>query len=136
MSNYGKILEIYETNDFSCKFKNYNDHFDGYIIETENDKIQIGISNEHQCCENWGYLSSNDNLKDFVGAELISVNVVDKGLKIYDIGRSHLNEDEAIFINLETSKGTLQLAVYNEHNGFYGHNVIIKSKSLNEETYL
>ena len=49
---------------------------------------------------------------------------------------SILDKEEVMFINIETSKGTLQFAVYNCHNGYYGHAVKVISEQLNVETYL
>jgi hypothetical protein len=50
--------------------------------------------------------------------------------------RTRLDSDEecknVYFITFETSNGTLQLAVYNEHNGYYGHNCYIKSNLMTE----
>lgn len=39
-----------------------------------------------------------------------------------------LYEGEAMFINFETSKGTLQFTLYNSHNGYYGHTAKVISK--------
>lgn len=44
---------------------------------------------------------------------------------IYDI-------DGVMFINIETTKGFLQFVVYNEHNGYYGHSVLLVSKYGNK----
>jgi hypothetical protein len=32
------------------------------------------------------------------------------------------------FVDFETSKGVFQLTVYNRHNGYYGHDILIESK--------
>lgn len=40
---------------------------------------------------------------------------------------------ECVFIDFETSKGKLQFVLYNDHNGYYGHYVTIKSNQLNIE---
>lgn len=65
-------------------------------------------------------MSSDDDFSEYIGSELLCVDVVDKALnKKTDID---IYEGGIIFLNLETSNGTLQFAVYNEHNGYYGHN--------------
>ena len=61
----------------------------------------------------------------FVGADLISVEVVDtalntKKLKEADISVSY---GGIMFVNFVTSKGVMQFVLYNEHNGYYGHDV-------------
>ena len=125
----GKIVKIQECYDFESD-QNNRSKFDGYIITTDSDTIKIGISNYQQCCESWGYLSSEDNLEKFIGSNLNDILVVDKALKVYQPFRE-ISEDDAIFVNLLTNRGTLQFVVYNEHNGFYGHRVIVESKTFN-----
>lgn len=112
----------------------YSNTYDGYEIKTNKQLIQILINNGQNCCEQWGYLSSNDNLSEFEGAELKEIIQVDTSLNSKVLKDIHLDEGEAIFINLETSNGTLQLAVYNSHNGYYGHAVIVRSNNLNLDT--
>jgi hypothetical protein len=107
----------------------------GYEIVTDQQTILILIDNEQSCCEEWGYLTSEDNLNDFIGAELLKVTEVDKELKVYNFPDQH-DQCITLFINLETSKGTLQFVVYNAHNGYYGHPVTIKSNQLNINTEL
>jgi hypothetical protein len=41
-----------------------------------------------------------------------------------------------MFVNLETDKDTLQLTVYNSHNGYYGHSAFIRSNQINKEITL
>lgn len=42
----------------------------------------------------------------------------------------------AMFINVETTRGLLQFAAYNEHNGYYGHDVLLVSKYEEAKRYL
>ena len=35
-----------------------------------------------------------------------------------------------MFLTFKTSNGTLQFAVYNDHNGYYGHQALIR---INDE---
>jgi len=122
-----KILRIEECINYNGK--------DGYLIITDKQTIMVGISNEQCCCENWGYLMSEDNLDDFNGAILISISSVDNELKSNMI-EEDLDEGEAMFINFETSAGLLQFVAYNSHNGYYGHSAVCVSKQLNIEEYL
>ena len=39
-----------------------------------------------------------------------------------------LDAGSAMFINVETTNGLLQFVAYNEHNGYYGHEVKLVSK--------
>lgn len=130
-----KILRIEETN-----FKREKDSwqsFDGFQIITDLQTIQIGISSGQCCCENFGCIITNDDTKEFIGAELKSLAIVDKVLnnkKIDEI--EYVDEGEIMFVNLETSEGLLQFVAYNSHNGYYGHDAVLISKQLNHETTL
>jgi len=109
--------------------------YDGFIIETESQKIKIGISNGQSCCESWGYVASEDNTQEFVGAELIDVSVVDEALNKKIIDATEGSETYAMFVNVETSAGLLQFAVYNSHNGYYGHEgVLITNEGVHSES--
>lgn len=81
------------------------------------------------CCENWGYLSSEDDFGSFIGSELKNVYVTDSELgTIVSNMKEDLDAGSAMFINVETTRGLLQFAAYNEHNGYYGHDVRLVSK--------
>jgi hypothetical protein len=124
-----KILKIKET-DF--------DNFTGFQILTNLQTISIGISNEQQCCENFGCIITNDEIDEFLNSELIEISITDTVLnnkKIKEL--EYLKyEGEAMFINLETSKGLLQFVAYNEHNGYYGHYDILISNQFFYETFI
>lgn len=108
--------------------------YDGYRIVCDDGKdIKMGISNGQNCCENWGYLTSEDNLQQYVGAELLSVKVVDEALNVETC--PDVYEGGVTFINVETSKGMFQFVAYNEHNGYYSHDCVLieNSVKLHEE---
>ena len=63
-----KILKIKET-DF--------DNFTGFQILTDLQTISIGISNEQQCCENFGCIITNDEIDEFLNSELIEISITD-----------------------------------------------------------
>jgi len=97
-----------------------NSAMDGFIIRTElGPAVTILISNDQSCCENWGYVASEDDFEDFIGAELKDVSVVGSDLKVVDV--RDVSEGDMMFVNVETSEGMLQFALYNEHNGYYSH---------------
>ena len=135
------IIEQFE----DIKIENNRALFDGYRIITDKQTIVIGIANDTEnggCCEESGYIISEDDIGSFVGASLFNIREIYQeeskvGLKILnrllDINSKYDHCDRTtntIFINLETSKGDLQFAVYNNHNGYYEHNVVIDSKRL------
>ena len=99
---------------------------EGYLIHTKEHIIAILIDDQESCCESWGYLTSEDNIQDFVGAEILDIKIVDTVLNIKsleDIG--DLYEGGTMFVNIETAKGMFQIVAYNSHNGYYGHGVLL-----------
>jgi len=101
--------------------------YDGYLIITTEHKYHLLIDNGQSCCEDWGYFDSNDNFVDFVGAEINDVKVTDVALNAKKISERFaygFDSGGIQFVDFETSNGILQFAVYNEHNGYYGHPII------------
>lgn len=130
-----KILRIEETT-FKKSKEDYN-YFDGFQIITDEQTIKIGIANGQDCCENFGCIITNDDTKDFIGAKLKSLAIVDIALNNKKIeALEYLDEGGAMFVNLETSKGLLQFVAYNAHNGYYGHSAVLVSRQLNHERTL
>lgn len=127
-----KILAINE--DGFKKGTGYYCGFDGFNIVTSEQTIKVGISNSSNCCENWGTVTSEDTFEDFIGAELLSVEVVND--KLEKTVLPELYEGSCMFVNFNTSKGLFQLVVYNDHNGYYSHEAVVISRELNHEEYL
>lgn len=122
-----KILKIEEIKE---------NYIEGYHITTDKQIIKLLLDVDQQCCENVGHLMSEDNLDEFVGAELLEVvlslspNKPEK-LEARNIDWDGLHFDgNIIFVTLLTSNGVLQFVAYNEHNGYYGHDVEIISEQL------
>ncbi len=123
-----KILAINEIND--------EQYFgmSGYDVVTTEGTISMRIDNFQSCCEDWGYMMSEDNLEQFKQSDLLKVEVVNRdrvkqtfidNMLKNDVPIDSLDEGGVMFINFETSKGLLQFVVYNAHNGYYGHDVKI-----------
>lgn len=114
----------------------------GYKVTTDKQEIVLLIDDGTQCCEEWGYFWTNDDVEEFVGATLLDIKVVDEDLNHVILEREGINtkdfeyEGSTMFVNLETSKGTLQFVAYNIHNGYYGHNAVVRSNQLDYEDYL
>ncbi len=107
---------------------------EGFIVHTNVRKIFIFIDNSSQCCEQWGHLSLNkEDLAYYVGAELLGLSVVEpetyEQQEILELVSQYGDDFSAAFVDIRTSKGTLQLAVYNVHNGYYGHRVLVKDST-------
>lgn len=132
-----KILEIKEWS--GCLPNKLWGGNDGYQIVTDKQVITVAISNSQDCCENWGYLMSQDNLQDFIDAELLEVKVVDTALNSHVkdfLKEDYVSESSCMFVNFETSAGTLQFTAYNEHNGYYGHEAFVISNQIEYSTDL
>ncbi len=110
---------------------------DGFVITTNKQSIKLGIDNEQDCCENWGYFMSEDNVSDFIGSNLIDVSITDTLLKPNEgFNVDEIYEGGVMFVNIETNKGLLQFVAYNEHNGYYGHEACVISSQLTQSETL
>ncbi len=101
---------------------------DGYKVETDEHIIYVLIDNGQSCCESWGYFASEDDLNQFIGAELREINLTDTALNKEKVEKSDYydgNSGGIQFVDFITDKGTFQLAVYNAHNGYYGHGIVV-----------
>ena len=110
-------------------------NMDGYEVETDKHVFWVLIDNEQSCCESWGYMASEDNLENFIGAELKEVSLTDVALNEQMVEASNYYEGDdgggIQFVNFFTNKGMFQLAVYNAHNGYYGHGILVaKDKKI------
>jgi len=113
--------------------------FSGYSVTTDAQVIRIGIQNGQACCETWGYLVSEDHVLEFVGASLLGISLTDTALNtrvVEKLGDAYVEASEAMFVTIDTTVGPLQFAVYNSHNGHYGHDVGVWSNQLAHEDCL
>ena len=123
------IKSIKEVNDFKLEGHTYL--YGGFFIETNNETIKIGIVNSQSCCEEWGYLSSDDDFEKFVGANIRKIEITDKSLIKKELFPYAYNSQyQSMFIDIVTSRGTIQFACYNYHNGYYGHDAVLISNEL------
>ena len=133
------IKEINSIKDIVLENEYIYGHLDGYkIITDEDQEILCAIENGQNCCEEWGYFWCNDNIKDFIGSKLLSIKITDKALnsQIFDKKAPVFYEGGVIFVDFVTDKGNLQFVAYNEHNGYYGHEAIIKTSYPSKSFYL
>ena len=129
--------EIIKSIEYFQPFEGEYKGMEGYKIVTDKQEIFILINNSQQCCEEWGYeacsekgiLETQDDLDDYIGAEILDIEIVDTEKDIYKSLTDRVYRfysSNAEFVNIKTSKGKLQFAVYNAHNGYYGHTIYIK----------
>lgn len=119
----GEITDIEEVFDVKIDWSNQ----DGYRVKTDHHEFYVLISNGQSCCESWGYFSSEDDLQDFIGANLIEVKLTDVALNQKKVEESDCYSDSGgiQFVDFVTDEGVFQLAVYNAHNGYYGHSITV-----------
>lgn len=67
------------------------------------------------CCE-LRYLHTDDKVGDFVGAELMKIELRDGPTTEDEYGEPH----DVQFVLVTTSLGVFTLETHNEHNGYYG----------------
>lgn len=126
-----KIKSITETTFPRGNYSGY----DGFVVALDDgNDINLGISNGQSCCENWGYFLTNDQPQDFIGAEVLEVKVVDACLNVEKVPK--LYEGGAMFVNVETDRGTLQFTAYNAHNGYYSHEAVFVHNGVTNSEYL
>jgi len=105
------------------------DDYDGYSIKTSEHEYHILIDNGQSCCESWGYFSSNDEFDEFIEKELKEVRLTDTALNqkvLNDVAPYGFDEGGIQFVDFIMNDGSvLQFAVYNDHNGYYGHSILI-----------
>jgi len=122
----GEIKEITEV--YNYKIQRGYENMDGYKVETDEHIIYVLIDNVQSCCESWGYFASEDNLNQFIGAELMEINLTDTALNKEKVEKSDYYDGDSggiQFVDFVTDKGIFQLAVYNAHNGYYGHGILV-----------
>ena len=133
LESFSHRTESSRMNDKIIEIKEFStDKYDGFYIKTDKQVIKFGISNGQDCCEHWGSISSNDDFSDFIGAEILEIKTMDtdKNLNVLVDMPDDVHLESCMFINVETTADTLQFVLYNEHNGYYGHSVVIESEQL------
>ena len=134
----GKIIRINDVNSImdTHHIKYIQADMEGYIIETDICTFKVLIDNYAQCCEDFGHVSSEDDLDYYINSELLKVSITDTALNKKILTKTGNEDDlnnytEIQFVDFVTNRGTFQLAVYNSSNGYYGHGIkIIKDDEI------
>jgi hypothetical protein len=89
-----------------------------FTMSDKTKNITCKIDNSAKCCEKWGAYTKS-KLSEFIGAEYRGMNVSKIKKDEYDFMR-------IIDVTIQTNRGDIVIHVYNEHNGFYSHDVFIE----------
>ena len=114
--NVVKIVKNLE--EFTSRQVGYE--FEGYQLVTNKGEIMFGICNDQQCCEDWGYdcfIENKAQDEDFIGARILEIS--QEGM------RHDKYENCASPLVIKTTKGDIDLWVYNKHNGYHCHPSLI-----------
>lgn len=114
-----KILSIKE-DTIVDKSSGWRESYEGLIIKTNKGSIKLVISDGQSCCEQWGalFFETPDDVSQFVGAKILQIQDI-------DIKREEFIDNETQ-LRITTDRGVIQYAIYNEHNGYYGHGTILQ----------
>ena len=93
-------------------------------IEFENGKRIAVFDDGQRCCES-RYMKTDDNLKDFIGAKLLDIEIKEG----HDIEGSGYGDHEVQFLDISTDRGVITFSNHNEHNGCYsGFSIVAKEE--------
>ena len=102
-------------------------NWSGYeiIMSDVSKNIICKIDSRPQCCEEFGVCINTtlQSYSDFIGSKYYSVELKDDLSGNIDVYYS-----ASKFVIIHTSKGMLTIQLYNEHNGYYPHDVYIQTE--------
>ena len=93
-----------------------------FVMNDKTKNIVCKIENGQSCCEHFG-ISVDKDIKDFIGAEYLSVTVEDP-----EKDEAEYDEGAYIRVTVNTNRGPLVMMLYNIHNGYYRHDTYIESE--------
>lgn len=85
-----------------------------HFVFSDGSKLKL-YDDGQSCCE-IRYMRTDDNLDEFVGAELRGFEIKAASAPVEDGWDCH----EIQFLEVLTSKGSFVMSSHNEHNGYYG----------------
>lgn len=137
LSFHEQILSITET---KTKIESDACFYGGFVVKTTDQVIKFLIQDEQLCCEDYGWQlysiqckrSLIENQQLFANAIVTSVSWASKLLD----PECSFQKDEFAAINIVTCSGTLQLVLYNEHDGYYPHNIYCSWKNYEDKQTL
>lgn len=133
-----KIQNIQEISFKNTKDSKYHQTtYEGVVITFDDTSMLcIGIDEDQQCCESSGYITSHDCYEEFFGAEFLDYYITTRDLcTIENLPEIDRYDGDMMFFTIKTNKGDLQFVAYNEHNGYYAHDVVILKGGVEVELF-
>jgi hypothetical protein len=95
-------------------------------IKLEDDMLYISfgsqgtlkVSDEGQSCCEHRYMTTDDKLDEYVGGNLLNIEIKPVPIPLKDSGDGDDHDIE--FLEVTTTKGAFVMTTHNEHNGYYG----------------
>jgi hypothetical protein len=137
-----KSIQIVKDN----QIKTFTEKFYGYIITLEDDsKIKLLIEQTLYCCEDYNivmlipfYKIRNNNLSEQEELKDAEIKTIKFGKDIHPEYKDQSRykqvpsisnwekEINSAVIDIQTTKGLVQVVIYNYHNGNYSHNMYVE----------
>ena len=108
MNKIISITEVFSDSGNEEPSDEWSGYFNGFVIKTETETIKLLIDNRQDCCEQWGYFLSEDDTKDFIDSEILSVSLVDKALNTKKLESVYDSETSTMFVNIETDSCNIE----------------------------
>lgn len=89
---------------------------DACLRFTMTDGTRMTLYDGGQSCCEARYFTTDDDLKQFIGAKLLDAEV----REAEDVRAEDMDTHEINFLVVTTSEGTFTVKAHNEHNGYYG----------------
>lgn len=101
--------------DIVKKIKKINNkHWLGFEVHSSQQVIRLVIENFQSCCEEWG--AGCTASKEFIGARIQKVGW---GKDVI----THGGDCKTAVVEITTDQGKFELQVWNNHNGYYPHDI-------------
>lgn len=102
LSAVGKYIQAIEIHDSELRL-------------TFGDGSRIKLFDDGQSCCEHRYMTCDDDLSYYIGAQLLDAEIKDA-----PDAEDEYGVHEVQFLEVKTSKGSFTVASHNEHNGYYG----------------
>ena len=89
------------------------------LLTFENGYRLALLDDGQSCCES-RYMTTDDTLSDYVGADFVEVELRDAPSK-----GGEYEEHDIQFLVIKTSRGSFTIETHNQHNGYYGGFAIV-----------